>query len=138
MNPFLKFESRGNFNKNAIMLIGERYSDDTNVGENPNRKALLGPKGCGPYFERLIRSTKYYEDFYITNALKTLEDKINQKYLNEEIDLIQPRKIITLGQKADKFLQKMNINHPQWIKRFHYHQIEEYSKMLTNIIEKGK
>lgn len=128
-----QFEGVGEYLGNPIMLVGESYTDGQWVGPRINR-ALSKLTGSSVYLSRALRfnSDKTY---YLTNAKKYEEPYWCERALQEEVRLVQPSKVIALGEVAHQHLfaariAHQQVEHPQYRKRFKYDQIEEYSKQL--------
>lgn len=91
------------------------------VGQNPawsNKEGKRGDSHFDEFFLELIDPlTK--KDFYFTNLIKfpadlgELEDhvfEISLRYLKEEIKIVEPKIIITLGRKSREWVEKLNIS----------------------------
>jgi uracil-DNA glycosylase family 4 len=107
-----------NSRKNAVPGEGNRNADLMFVGEAPGRdedmqgKPFIGR--AGQLLTRIIKAMNYERgDVYITNVVKCRPPKNRepnpdeieacQAYLLEQIDLIDPRVIVTLGNVAAHF-----------------------------------
>ena len=134
----------GEGNKNAkFMLIAQA------PGENEDREGnmFIGPSGK-VLDELLIRVNIDRKDIYMTNLVKCMlpkyrrpkqdEIEICSKYLDEEIELINPKVLVLLGYYATKYIfSKYSILLPS---KAEYHEIygklffvEEKSKIQVNL-----
>ena len=128
-----KYEFLGNINSD-IMLIGERYADNTFIGNN--KKAFFADINSSLYLHKALYLSPENGNHYITNAFKTNLFNFNECAIKEEIKIVQPKIIIALGNKVSSFLKVLNISHkkiphPQYWRRFKYKNIKEYSKLLN-------
>jgi thymidylate kinase len=139
-NSFEKYESIGNINF-PIMLIGEKYDriSEFNFGKNKYLKCFIDDKNSSKYLHTALSNSKYKNQFYITNAYKTSDADQDLKLLKEEISLLSPKKIIVLGNNAEKLFKNLNleyikISHPQYFSRFKYFNVIEYTSLIDNAI----
>ncbi len=107
----------GNFNA-EIMIIAQAPGEI----EDREGKMFVGPSG--KIFERLLQNAKIQrQDIYITNLIKCYLPKCRRPskneieqcsaYLNVEIEIIDPRVIVTLGFHATRYIfKKYNLNRP--------------------------
>jgi DNA polymerase len=99
----------GGGNRNADLLI---VGDDPNLFEDENLR--VSPNSSGAFFKNLYELVEFStDDFYLTNIVKCNlklkdlsedEKKIYGDILDMQIALVNPKKIVTLGQKATRFL----------------------------------
>ena len=92
------------------------------IGQNPSFSNLSGKRGDSEFdkffLELIDPLTK--EDFYFTNLIKfpadlgDLEDDVfvrSLSYLKEEIKIVEPKIIITLGRRAQEWVEKLKISY---------------------------
>lgn len=118
-----------------IMLVGEKINPNSEY----NDYAFSDPSGSSRYLHEALAKTKYASRIYLTNALKCKDLKKNQARIRQELKLIKPAVVISLGRTADSFLTALGIhhhyvNHPQHTKRFAYHKQDAYAKTINTII----
>jgi uracil-DNA glycosylase len=123
------------------------------VGQNPSWSNKEGKRGDSEFDKRFLELVSPLDrhDFYFTNLIKfpadlgEMEDtvfKTSLFYLKEEIAIVEPKIIITLGNKAKEWVEKLNISffsvyHPSSIK---YGSITEvaWQKKLNDILSTYK
>ena len=134
-----KFLSSGNYDDvNPIMFIGEMPSDYS-IGRGFVR-AFISNTGSSEFFHKCLWDAGYYPNEmmpYFTNWNKCeCNDVLNMKALEEEIELVQPRKIVCLGEKIrNKVGFGETIFHPSYIKRFGFRGgYESYIQTLKNLL----
>lgn len=126
----------GNF-KNRIMFIGEAPG----FNEDMQGKPFVGR--AGTFLNELLKDAGLErEDIYITNILKCRppnnrdpteeEIKLCSPYLNNQIKVIKPKLIITLGNYSTKYILKMFSISPQSISRIHG-QIYEVNNLFYHL-----
>jgi uracil-DNA glycosylase family 4 len=130
------------------------------VGLNPSYRRFpeiyqvfggtVNHKGSGYKFMMLLKQLKLLDKVYITNLIKcSCEDNnpSSQSYdscfeiFKKELELVQPSKIIALGNKPFEYLNTQNLKSPL-VRIYHpvywsnYHQIttEQYSNILKTEI----
>lgn len=128
------FEGAGEYLDHPIMLVGESYLDGEYVGERKYR-ALSRLSGSSLYLsEALLHNPQ--ERYYLTNALKYPPTIKNVDALLQEFALVQPRRVIALGNVAGNLLAKAGIrysqrDHPSYRRRFLTNTIETYAGTLN-------
>ncbi|MDD5651146.1 MAG: AAA family ATPase [Candidatus Nanoarchaeia archaeon] len=137
-NKYKKYESIGSIN-NSIMLIGEKYGGNTKFSYGKEMNKTFTNLHNSSRFLHEALSLMNYNNFYLTNAYKTLNEDKDLELLKEEINLINPYKIIALGNKTEKLIKKLNIKyykipHPQYYFRFHHDKQLQYKQLLEEII----
>lgn len=133
-NQFDKFMSTGYTEGNPIMLIGDQFGDESKIGDT-SVKAFTS--GMAAKFLRAAMALNTDRQYYVTNSLKVNDYELNKNLLLEEIELIKPSKIITLGRNAKNLFYKITkrypdavTDHPSYIKRFNKLTVQEYSQTL--------
>ncbi len=125
-----KIDSWGTLDRNATLLCGDKFNKNSG-SKYPFHFSTN--KGCGKYLFRALATTRLLPNaIHIMNLWHKDE---SQGHLKEAINFLQPRKIIALGKKVSQELQNYGfehaiIPHPQYWKRFKYHQICAYTKLL--------
>ena len=134
-----KFMSSGNlYEEGCIMFVGEIPSNYS-IGKGFVR-AFISNSGSSEYLHHCLFDAGIYPTKqmpYFTNWNKCENnDQLNRKYLEEEIEIVKPRKIIFLGKSIkEKFGQGEFIHHPAYIKRFKQSQHKEYIEELKQKME---
>ena len=107
----------GNYNA-EIMIIAQAPGET----EDREGKMFIGPSGI--IFDRLLQNAEIQrEDIYITNLIKCYLPKCRRPskneieqcsaYLDQEIEIIDPHIIVTLGFHATRYIfKKYNLNRP--------------------------
>lgn len=118
-SPLYNYRVKNNFK--SVIGEGNINSKIIFIGEAPGKKeAETGKPFCGAsgkMLDKLLRSIKLErEDIYITNIVKdrpqdnrdpSLEEiKLYGKILNEQIKIIQPKIIVTLGRFSMEYIMK--------------------------------
>mgnify|MGYP001350063180 CR=1 FL=1 len=128
----------GSVKRDGIMIIGDEPSDKS-VG-NGYIKGFLSDKGSSAFLHRALYEAGIYEHTmpYFTNWGKGFDnDEDRMRALKEEIDAIQPRKIITMGKDVT---QKTGIGggeleHPSYVKRFSSTNYQWYIDKIKNLMK---
>lgn len=135
-SDFRFFLSSGLPEPDGIMFIGDDPSDKS-IGEG-FIKAFISDKGSSAFLHESIAKAGIYDKEmpYFTNFKKGLETEEQQlKTLHEEIDHLQPRKIVCLGKDIhEKVGQGEYIEHPAYVKRFHSSDYDWYIDKLKNLL----
>jgi thymidylate kinase len=133
-----KFLSSGNYyEEGCIMFVGDMPSNYS-IGKGFVR-AFISNTGSSEYFHRCLFDAGVYPTKqmpYFTNWNKCEDNQeLNKKALEEEISIVNPRKIIFLGESIrDKFGSGDFICHPAYIKRFKQGQYQEYIQKIKEKI----
>lgn len=131
----------GSTKRGGIMIIGDDPSNES-VG-NGYIKGFLSDKGSSAFLHQALFEAGIYNHTmpYFTNWGKGFDnDTDRMKALQEEIDTIQPRKIITMGKDV---AQKTGIGggeleHPSFVKRFHSKNYEWYINKIKSLFDESK
>jgi hypothetical protein len=135
--PFKAYMSSGNtYDKGRLMFIGDKPSYKS-MGEG-FIKAFISNKGSSEFFHKCLYEAGIYDKEmpYFTNwdkGYETQEEKFEA--LKIEIETLQPRKVICLGQEVAKKcgIGGSVIEHPSYIKRFHSKNYEWYIKKIKDL-----
>ena len=107
--------SSGNgIDSGRILFVGMRPSD-LSMGEGYIR-AFISHRGSSAFLHKSLWEAGIREMPYFTNFDKGFNDKDNLRIFKEEIEEVQPKKIIFLGRS--KFNKGEWIEHPSYVKRF--------------------
>lgn len=143
---FKPYLGSGNcYTKNSLMFIGEIPSNNS-IG-NGFIRSFISDSGSSPFFHKCLYEAGIYEKEmpYFTNFYKFSkeEEKALDKNLIslvEEINHLNPRKIICLGslpiEKIKNMLDNYNIEqieHPSFIKRFKSSDYQFYTDKLKKL-----
>jgi uracil-DNA glycosylase len=128
----------GSVAKGGIMIIGDDPSDKS-IGSG-YIKGFLSDKGSSSLLHQCLYEAGVYEHTmpYFTNWGKGFDnDADRMRVLKEEIDTIQPRKIITLGKEvtAKTGIGGGELEHPSYVKRFSSNNYEWYIKKIKELIK---
>jgi thymidylate kinase len=135
-----KFLSSGNYyEEGSIIFIGDMPSKQS-IG-NGYLRAFISNTGSSEFLHRCLFDAGIYPTQqmpYFTNWNKCENNNyLNAKMLEEEIQLVKPRKIIFLGEEiGKKTWQKIGsvtystIYHPAFVKRFKTKNYDNYIKDL--------
>ena len=99
---------RGQMRSPKLMLVGERFST------NNKWKVPFERSKSGIALHNALRATGFVmQDLWFTNAVKTSEplNPINLAVLKREVELIQPQKVVGLGNRASGLLSALEIEH---------------------------
>ncbi len=124
-----RFKGNGDINA-KIMLVGERFNKNSKLED---KFAFSDFKGASDYLAKVL--FLLHEDVYLTNSIK--DDNLS---ILDEIKLIKPMLIISLGNVASKILDSYKIRyfkveHPQYWRRFRYNDIKVYVNKFKKIIK---
>jgi hypothetical protein len=126
------------YGDDIIMIIGEVSADPTSITHI--HKCWTNPeKNKASYF---LHDALNYTDnpfqYYLTNAKKSWFTFENEFFLEAEISHLQPKKIIVLGNEAERMVKQFQpdlkytkIPHPSYVRRFNKMTPREYSKLLS-------
>lgn len=134
-----KFFSAGNYyEEDCVMFVGEMPSNYS-IGKGFVR-SFVSNTGSSEYFHRCLFDAGIYPTKqmpYFTNWNKCENNEVlNRKALEEEIEIVKPRKIIFLGKSLqEKFGTGDFVCHPAYIKRFKQGQYKEYIQELKEKME---
>ncbi|MBE9512175.1 MAG: uracil-DNA glycosylase [Bacteroidetes bacterium] len=107
----------GNFHAGIMIIAQAPGKDEDSIG-----KMFIGPSG--KIFDRLLLNAGIRrEDIYLTNLIKCYLPKCRRPskneieqcstYLDKEIEIIDPKLIVTLGFHATRYIfKKYNLNRP--------------------------
>lgn len=110
----------------VTLLVGER-SNDVNALRYPKLVFVSsrgGSGGCGPWFAEQLEKLGVGEDqLYWVNAVDPRNIATDPKFIEQ----LQPKRVIALGGVAaswckDIGVEAVEIEHPQYWKRFHHHE----------------
>ena len=123
------FLSSGSLHESGgIMFIGDDPSDKS-VGEGYIR-AFISDKGSSAFLHKALYEAGVYDKEmpYFTNWRKGLDNDEDRKtILNNEIEELNPRKIICLGKEIhEKVGRGECIEHPSYVKRFSSNNYQWY------------
>ena len=133
-----KYLSAGTYDAlSPIMFIGEMPSDHS-IGQGFIR-AFISNTGSSEFFHKCLYDAGYYPNEmmpYFTNWNKCENnDTLNLRMLNDEIAIVNPRKIVCLGEEIRKKAGVgETIFHPSYIKRFGMKGYESYIQDLKNLL----
>jgi uracil-DNA glycosylase family 4 len=99
---------RGQMRSPQLMIVGEKFSRD-NKWKVPFERSK-----SGIILHNALRLTGFtMEGLWFTNAVKTPEplNPINLSMLEREVELIQPKRVIGLGNRASGLLSSLGIDH---------------------------
>jgi len=130
------------------------------VGLNPsyNRFPLLEhafggpnyPHGTGKEFVDLLTRTRAINHCYVTNLVKcsTLSNKVSHEHMEacvehlfREVELLNPKAIVTMGNDVDGFLSVkspvpiIKIWHPNYVFSYNRNQLENYENKIREILD---
>jgi len=133
------------------------------LGMNPSRirfpgheycfGGIEGSTGVGKKFNVLLKELNFYNDIFIDNLVRcsTLSNKINFKeaevcfeHLENEIEILKPEKIITLGREVFSILNKLfekkhikisiaNVLHPSYVFRYNKISLSTYKESINKV-----
>jgi hypothetical protein len=131
-----QFLGAGNiYETEGLMFIGENPSDKS-VGEGYIR-AFLSHRGSSAFLHEVLTEAGIYNEEmpYFTNWDKGFDNDGDQMTaLQEEIKVLQPRKIICLGKEVSEKVQMgVSIEHPAFVKRFCSKKYEFYIEKIKQI-----
>lgn len=135
-----RYGGSGHLEEGGVMVVGERVNpfrsrlNDAHL-EDWAPLAFTSNQGCSFFLHGALRASG--GRFYLTNAVKTLNKKLNRTLLAEELDLMQPRKIIAMGSEAAAALSEQRVdfvhtNHPQYWKRFRNNDVGELVELFRS------
>jgi len=135
LEPFLG--SGDGISDNGIMFIGDDPSDKS-IGEGYLR-AFGSNNSADSFFHKILNEAGVYKDEmpYFTNWGKGFDNDIDKlKAINKEIEIVKPRKIVSLGKNP--ILQSRiplveTIEHPESVKRFGFKDCQWYINTLKQI-----
>lgn len=124
-----------------LLTMGPRDADTLLVGDQISRTAqgkyqlpFLNPTGCSPYLMRALMETG--GKFHLVNAHAYPTEAENVLHLRKVDKFVMPGRILALGEKAAATLKKTGlafrtVPHPQYWKRFHAKEFNDYKNLLT-------
>lgn len=133
------------------------------IGMNPSHErfpehefafgGIEGTPGAGKKFNNLLRETGLFEQVFVTNLIKcsSSSNSINHawakqcfEHLQQEIKIINPEKIITLGKNTFDILSQLfienniqitikNVWHPSYVYSYNKSTHEKYKQKILKI-----
>ena len=138
---FDKFEGSGRADSRECItvFVGDSYADGSSIGRG-RKRAFDSPDNSSSYlFKALAKAgeDKLLGSSYITNAEKTKSHDKNMRMLRDELKMLNPVRIVALGNVAAGYLRRLekphtNVGHPQFHRRFHYSKLNQYAKALAD------
>lgn len=124
-----------------VMLVGDRFNEN----HRPPDHAFSGyEKGCSNFLQQILYDTGYPDRFYLTNAFKTGDHTKNKELFLQELKVVDPLEVVTLGKKAQVFVAEVlkkedsplrnfhALPHPQFVHRFHGKEGALYAARLRH------
>jgi len=132
-----KYLYSGSNRKGGIMIVGSDPSNRS-VG-NGYIRGFLSDKGSSMFLHKVLYEAGVYNHVmpYFTNFGKGFsDDKDKIDAIREEIEIIQPKKIIVLGKGISKKIgvDCEEIEHPSYVKRFSYNNYDWYIEKIKKLI----
>lgn len=128
--PLFEFWGSGGRPDDCTMLVGEANQELGTI----KRRAFTSHTGCSIFLHQALMANGHRR-YYLTNAQKTSNQRQDKIQLQQEIDLLQPSKIVAMGKEAAIMLSQLKIPfittfHPQYWKRFKHYQQQELIELL--------
>lgn len=118
----------GDFSKGSILLVGEKQGDREETEVYPPELVFVTSRGdsCAWWLAEQMDDAGLPErGLYWINA-RTPDGRLEDPYF---LDLLKPRKVIALGQEAERWVVEyaglnhyIRVPHPQHWRRFHHYQ----------------
>ena len=125
----------------SYLMVGEALAPDTGLLRYPFVKFVEMSKGCSGWFADQLTKDKVLEDHLLwTNATIA---RASEWHLSDLLSLRPDLRVVALGRVAERAVQRLGVlpvltlNHPQYQKRFHYHELD-YLTALKRDLEKGR
>lgn len=135
-----RFGGTGYMDTGGVMVVGERVNpfrpwQEVKTLEEAVPLAFTSNQGCSFFLHEALRASG--GRFYLTNALKTNNTKLNRMMLAQELAYMEPRKIIAMGSEAAAALSEQRVdfvhtNHPQYWKRFRNKDVGELVELFRS------
>lgn len=130
----------------GIMVVGERVNPfrpwpDITTPLTTIPFAFTSNQGCSFFLHSALAASG--GRFYLTNAMKTLNRKLNRTLLADELATMKPRKIIAMGSEAAIALSEQRVSftqtyHPQYWKRFKSKDVGELIELFRSVNNPNK
>jgi hypothetical protein len=134
-----KFLSSGNYyEEGSVMFIGDMPSNQS-IG-NGFIRAFISNTGSSEFLHKCLFDAGVYPSEqmpYFTNWNKWEDNnKLNLQSIQEEIDIIKPKKIVCFGKEIKNMLGTGEvIEHPAYIKRFKSKDYSLYTDKIKNLFK---
>jgi uracil-DNA glycosylase family 4 len=146
---------QGGNKKCRFMFVGMNPSHNRYEGHEFAFGGKEGSPGPGQKFNLLLREINIFEEFFIDNLIHCSSETntINEtwaknciKFLLDEINVLKPFKIITMGRSVLEILKPLlyehkikieieNIWHPSYIFSYQRESVEKYKQMILKACE---